>query len=163
MFGGIETIQSGIMNTVLLLLRDPRELAAVRAEPALLENAIEESLRLIPPVAFIERWAPRAVEIGGASIGRGEFIGVSVLAANRDASVFEQPLRYDVRRPNARRHLSLSFGEHFCLGAHLARMELRAALERLLALPGLRLVAAQEPAGFAFRRPATLELAWDRG
>jgi cytochrome P450 len=160
MFGGIETIQSGIMNTVLLLLRDPAQFEAVRADHDLLGGAIEESLRLIPPVSFIERWTPGAATIGGVEIGTGEFIGVSVLGANRDPAVFEQPLRYDIRRANARRHLSFSFGEHFCLGAHLARIELRAALERIIDLPGLRLVAVEEPAGFAFRRPPTLHLAW---
>ena len=91
----------------------------------------------------------------------GEFVGASVLAANRDASVFADPLRYDVHRENARRHLAFSFGEHFCLGAHLARLELATALGRILdRLPDLRLVACEEPAGFAFRRPATLELEW---
>ena len=144
MFGGIETIQSGIMNTVLLLLRTPAALDAVRADPSLLDGAIEESLRLIPPVSFIERWTPRPVVLGGVAIGAGEFIGVSVLAANRDPDMFEHPLDYDITRENARRHLSFSFGEHFCLGAHLARIELRSALERVLALPGLRLVAADE-------------------
>jgi cytochrome P450 len=162
MFGGIETIQSGIMNTILLLLEDPAQLDAVRAAPGLLENAVEESLRLIPPVSFIERWTPGEAEIGGIAIGEGEFIGVSVLAANRDPELFADPLRYHVQRDNARRHLSFSFGEHFCLGAHLARIEIRAAVRRLIALPGLRLVAAEPPSGFAFRRPATLELAWDQ-
>ncbi len=66
----------------------------------------------------------------------------------------------DVRRTNARHHRSFSFGEHHCLGTHLTRIEVAAALERILALPGLRLKACEEPAGFAFRRPATLELAW---
>jgi len=160
MFGGIETIQSAIMNTILLLLRNPAQLAAVRAEPGLLANAIEESLRLIPPVAFIERWTPRPVEIGGVAIGSGEFLGTSVLAANRDPAVFDDPLQYDVCRANARHHLSFSFGEHHCLGTHLTRIEVSAALERILDLPGLRLVACEEPAGFAFRRSATLELAW---
>jgi cytochrome P450 len=160
MFGGIETIRSGIMNTVLLMLRDGAQLAAVRAEPELLENAIEESLRLIPPVAFIERWTPAAVTIGQVEIGAGEFVGVSVLAANRDPATFEDPLRYDIGRGNARRHLSFSFGEHFCLGAHLARIELRAAVGRVIGLPGLRIVDAGEPSGFAFRRPALMRIAW---
>ena len=161
MFGGIETVQSAIMNTILLLLRDPNQLEAVRVDSELLPNAIEESMRLIPPVAFIERWTPHPSEIGGVEIGVGEFVGASVLAANRDPAMFEDPLRYDVRRPNARRHLAFSFGEHYCLGAHLARIEIVGAVRRLLeALPGLRLVGCEEPAGFAFRRPATLDLAW---
>jgi cytochrome P450 len=161
MFGGIETIQSGIMNTLLLLLRDPEALAAVKAERALLGNAIEESLRLIPPVAFIERWTEAPTAIGEVELGVGEFVGASVLAANRDPAVFPDPLRYDIRRENARRHLAFSFGEHFCLGAHLARLELATAVDRILdRLSNLRLVACEEPAGFAFRRPATLQLEW---
>jgi cytochrome P450 len=161
MFGGIETIQAAIMNTLLLLLRDPAQLEAVRADRRLLANAVEESLRLIPPVAFIERWTAGPTTIGEVDLGPGEFLGASVLAANRDPKSFPDPLRYDVRRENARRHLAFSFGEHFCLGAHLARLEIAEALGLLLdRLPGLRLVACEEPAGFAFRRPAALELAW---
>jgi len=162
MFGGIETIQSGIMNTVLLLLRDPPALAAVRADRDLLPNAIEESLRLIPPVAFVERWTSTPTTIGDVDLGVGEFVGASVLAANRDPALFADPLGYDIRRTNARRHLAFSFGEHFCLGAHLARLELAIALGRILdRLPALRLLACEEPAGFAFRRPGALEVAWD--
>ncbi len=161
MFGGIETIQAAIMNTLLLLLRDPPQLEAMLTDRGGLANAIEESLRLIPPVAFIERWTARPCELGGVELGPDEFVGASVLAANRDPAVFADPLRYDSRRENARRHLSFSFGEHFCLGAHLARIEIAGAVGLLLeSLPGLRLVAGAEPAGFAFRRPATLELAW---
>lgn len=161
MFGGIETIQAAILNTVLLLLRDPGRLEEVRADPGLLPNAIEESLRLIPPVAFIERWTARPCVLGGVALGTGEFIGASVLAANRDPAVFADPLRYEPRRENARRHLSFSFGEHFCLGAHLARIEIAGAIGLILeSLPELRLVAYTEPEGFAFRRPDTLDLAW---
>jgi cytochrome P450 len=161
MFGGIETIQAAIMNTLLLLLRDPAQLEAVHADRALLSSAVEESLRLIPPVAFIERWTSGPTTIGTVDLGPGEFLGASVLAANRDPRAFPDPLRYDVHRENARRHLAFSFGEHFCLGAHLARLEVTEALGRLLdRLPGLRLVDCEEPAGFAFRRPARLELAW---
>ncbi len=149
------------LNTILLLLRHPAELVAVCEAPGLLANAIEESLRLIPPVAFIERWTPRPADIGGVAIAAGEFLGVSVLAANRDTTVFSNPLQYDVQRDNARRHLSFSFGEHYCLGAHLARIEIAGAVQRLLdSLPDLRLVTCEEPAGFAFRRPPTVELVW---
>ncbi len=161
MFGGIETIQSAVMNTVLLLLRYPDQLAAVRSEPGLMGNAVEEAMRLIPPVAFIERWTPEPREIGGVALGAGEFIGCSVLAANRDPAVFPDPLRFDVTRENARRHFAFSYGEHHCIGAHLARLESSAAVAALFErLPALRLVAYDEPAGFAFRRPAALQLSW---
>jgi cytochrome P450 len=101
------------------------------------------------------------VQIGAVALGAGEFVGVSVIAANRDPAVFADPLGFDVRRENARHALSFSFGEHHCLGAHLARIETVTAVGRLLqALPDMRLTAVEEPAGFAFRRPKTLRLAW---
>jgi cytochrome P450 len=161
MFGAIETIQGSVMNTLLLLLRNPAALALVRADPDLIGDAVDEALRLIPPVAFIERWTRADAEIGGVAIGAGEFIGVSVIAANRDPVVFEHPLDFDVRRPNPRHALSFSFGEHHCLGAPLARIETTAAVRRLLsALTGLELAEVEEPAGFAFRRPQQLRLTW---
>jgi len=161
MFGAIETIQGSVMNTLLLLLRNPAQLALVRADPDLVGAAVDEAVRLIPPVAFIERWTRTDATIGGVPIGAGEFIGVSVIAANRDPAVFERPLEFDVRRPNPRHALSFSFGEHHCLGAPLARIETAAAVRRLLsALDGLELGEIVEPAGFAFRRPVRLGLTW---
>ncbi len=161
MFGAIETIQGAVMNTVLLLLRNPAALAAVRADGATLAGAVDEALRMIPPVAFMERWTRAPLEIGGVAIGTGEFVGVSVIAANRDPAVFAGPLRFDPGRPNARHALSFSFGEHHCLGAHLARLETVTAVGRLLeALAAIELVDVDEPSGFAFRRPQRMQLAW---
>jgi cytochrome P450 len=161
MFGAIETIQGSVMNTLLLLLRNPDELRLVRADPGLLGDAVDEALRLIPPVAFMERWTRAPVQIGAVALDAGEFVGVSAIAANRDPAVFADPLRFDVRRRNARHALSFSFGEHHCLGAHLARIETVTAVGRLLqALAGLELREVDEPAGFAFRRPQSMRLAW---
>jgi cytochrome P450 len=161
LFGAIETVESTLANAVLLLLQNPGELAAVRSDPDLMGNAIEEGMRLIPPVAFIERWSAAACELGGVSLGAGEFLGVSTVAANRDPAVFPDPGRFDVRRGNARHHLTLSHGHHHCLGFNLGRMQCQVALTALLErLPGLEIAHAPEPAGFAFRRPATLELRW---
>jgi cytochrome P450 len=161
LFGAIETVESMVLNVVLLLLQHPDQLVAVRAEAELGPNAIEEAMRLIPPVAFIERWTSAETTIGDVELGVGEFVGVSSLAANRDPAVFEDPLRFDVHRANARRQLAFSFGVHFCLGFNLARLQgalaLRALLERL---PGLELVEAPEPHGFAFRKPASLGVRW---
>ena len=161
MFGAIETIQGAVMNTMLLLLRSPAALAAVRADGAALGGAVDEALRMIPPVAVMERWTRAPLEIGGVAIGAGEFVGVSVIAANRDPAVFAGPLRFDPGRGNARHALSFSFGEHHCLGAHLARLETVTAVGRLLeALPAIELVEVDEPSGFAFRRPQRMRLAW---
>jgi cytochrome P450 len=162
LFGAIETVESMVVNAVYLLLEHPAELDAVRADWSLVGNAVEEAMRLIPPVAFIERWTAAPTSLGDVELDRGEFVGVSTLAANRDPAVFDDPLRFDVRRENARHHLAFSFGVHHCLGFNMARLQgaiaVRAILERLA---GLRLVAALEPHGFAFRRPAELHLGWD--
>ena len=92
---------------------------------------------------------------------RGGFVGLSTLAPSRDREVFEDPLRFDVRRENARHHLAFSFGVHHCLGFNMVRLQgpiaVRAILERL---PGLALVDPPEPHGFAFRRPPELRLNW---
>ena len=161
LFGAIETVESMVLNTVLLLLRHEDALETVREVPDFLTNAIEESMRLIPPVAFIERWTREPTSLGEVQLGRGEFIGISTVATNRDPAVFTDPLRFDVRRENARQHLAFSFGVHYCLGFNVARLQgaiaVRALLERLR---DLELVSAPEPDGFAFRRPAELRLRW---
>jgi cytochrome P450 len=163
LFGAIETVESTLANAVLLLLQNPGELASVRSEPGLMGNAIEEGMRLIPPVAFIERWTGVPSELGGVGLGTGEFVGVSTVAANRDPAVFPDPERFEVRRGNARHHLTLSHGHHHCLGFNLGRMQCQLALTALFdRLPGLEIAHAPEPTGFAFRRPATLELRWGR-
>ena len=161
LFGAIETVESTLANAVLLLLQNLGELAAVHSEPGLMGNAIEEGMRLIPPVAFIERWSATECELGGVALATGEFLGVSTVAANRDPAVFPDPERFEVRRGNARHHLTLSHGQHHCLGFNLGRMQCQVALTALLdRLPGLEIVHAPEPTGFAFRRPETLELRW---
>jgi cytochrome P450 len=118
-------------------------------------------MRLIPPVAFIERWTAGPTVLGDVELGRGEFVGVSTLAANRDPEVFEDPLRFDARRQNARHHLAFSFGIHHCLGFNMARLQGPMAVRAILDLPGLELVSAPQPRGFAFRRPPELRLRWE--
>jgi cytochrome P450 len=161
LFGAIETVESMVLNAVLLLLLHPGEREAVRVEPELLGNAVEEAMRLIPPVAFIERWTSEATTLGDVDLGRGEFIGISTVAAGRDPSVFPAPERFDVRRENARHHLAFSFGVHHCLGFNMARLQGTIAVQRLFdRLRDLELVDAPEPHGFAFRRPAELHVRW---
>jgi cytochrome P450 len=161
LFGAIETVESMVVNAVLLLLEHPEELRAVEAEPSLVPNAIEEGMRLIPPVAFIERWTSAPTALGEVELARGEFVGISTLAANRDPEVFEDPLRFDVRRENARHHLAFSFGVHHCLGFNMARLQGPIAVQAILRrLPGLELAERPEPHGFAFRRPPELRLRW---
>lgn len=161
LFGAIETVESMVVNAVLLLLEHPDQLAAVKAHPTLVPNAVEEAMRLIPPVAFIERWTAAPTVLGDVELGRGEFVGVSTVAANRDPDVFANPLLFDVRRENARHHLAFSFGVHHCLGFNMARLQGPIAVKTILdRLAGLELVEAPEPHGFAFRRPPELRLRW---
>ena len=157
MFGAIETIQASVLTTLMLLIQHPEAMAEVRADRALLAGAVDEAIRWMPPVAFTERWTREPVTLAGVEIREREFIGVSVIAANRDPSVFPDPLRYDIHRANARHGLSFSSGEHHCLGVHLARMQTVIALEEMLdAWPSIDLVSVTPPSGFAFRRPADM-------
>src|SRR4029079_8499034 len=91
MFGGIETTEGMIANALLHLLTCPEERELVEADRSLLPNAIEESLRLEPAAAVIDRYAARKVVLGGAEIARGELVRLSIAGANRDPSVFGEP------------------------------------------------------------------------
>jgi cytochrome P450 len=163
LFGGIETTEGMIANAIVHLLSHPDELALVTVDPSLLPNAIEESLRLEPAAAMVDRYATADIELGGATIAQGDLVRVSVAAANRDASAFADPDRFDVRRENARQHLAFARGPHVCIGMHLARLEAHTAVGRLLErLPGLRLDPARPsaPAGLVFRKPPELHVLW---
>jgi len=165
MFGGIETTEGMIANAALHLLSDPEQLELVRRDPDLVDNAIEESLRLEPAAAVVDRYATGDVELGGARIRGGDLVVVSIAGANRDPAVFPDPSRFDVRRANARAHLAFAHGPHFCLGAHLARLETRICLLALLdELPGLRLdpEGGEPPRGLVFRKPPSVRVLWDQ-
>ncbi|MBD0281905.1 MAG: cytochrome P450 [Thermoleophilaceae bacterium] len=163
MFGGIETTEGMITNAILHLLAHPDGRALVERDRSLLPNAIEESLRLEPAAAVVDRYATRDVRLGYGSIGRGELVTVSIAGANRDPAFFPDPDRFDVRRENARRHVAFAHGPHVCLGMHLARLEAGTAVGRLLdRLPGLRLDRDRPtaPRGLVFRKPPTLHVLW---
>ncbi|MFF7277187.1 cytochrome P450 [Streptomyces griseorubiginosus] len=163
MFGGIETTEAMITNALLHLLRHPDQLALVRHDFALLDGAIEESLRLEPGAAVVDRYATRDTALGPAAIREGDLVTVSLTGANRDPAVFPDPDRFDVRRENARLQLAFAQGPHYCLAAHLARLETRIALRHLLdRLPALRLDPDHPtaPHGLVFRKPPTLHVRW---
>jgi cytochrome P450 len=168
MFGGIETTEGMIANAAWHLLSHRDQLDLVRADPGLLPQAIEESLRLEPAAAVVDRYATRDAELGDAqfraAISSGDLVSVSLAGAGRDPAVFPDPDRFDVRRDNARQNLAFARGPHFCLGVHLARLEARAALTAALSrLPGLRLDPDQAvaPRGLVFRKPPSLPVRWD--
>jgi cytochrome P450 len=176
LFGGIETTEGMITNALLHLLDHPDALAWIRHPSTLdrsrLAAALEESLRLEPAAAVVDRYATADTELRDVRIRRGELVRVSITAANRDPALFPDPDRFDPgrfdpgRRGQAatRRHLAFAHGPHVCLGVHLARLETRAAVEAILgALPGLRLDPARPSrvSGLVFRKPPTLYALWD--
>jgi cytochrome P450 len=163
LFGGIETTEGMIANAVRHLLESPGRVDAACAGPAALDAAIDESLRLEPAAAVIDRYATADVVFGGAQISRGDLVRLSITAANRDPAVFPDPDAFDPARPNLRRHVAFAQGPHVCVGVHLARLEARAALDALLReLPGLRLDPAGEAEvrGLVFRKPPRLDVLW---
>jgi cytochrome P450 len=163
MFGGIETTEGMIAHAMLHLLSHRDQLDVVLADPALIPAAIEESLRLEPAAAVVDRYATADIHLGGARIRAGDQVTVSITGANRDPAIFAEPDRFDVRRPNAGRHLAFAHGPHFCIGAHLARLETRIAVETLLdRLPRLRLDPRYSSAsrGLVFRKPPELRVRW---
>ena len=163
MFGGIETTEGMITTVLWHLLSHPDQLALVRAEPDLLANAVEESLRMEPAAAVVDRYATRDVSIAGADIRAGDLVTVSLAGAGRDPDVFTDPDVFDVRRTNAKRHLAFAGGPHICVGMHLARLETLAAIRAVLdRFPGLRLDPDRPtaPRGLVFRKPPELHVLW---
>ena len=174
LFGGIETTEGMICNAVLYLLDEAGDVAgpgpggplgAVLADRSLAGSVVEESLRLEPSAAVVDRFATEDVRLGAAQIHGGDLVVVSLAAAGRDPAVFPEPDRFDINRLNARQHLGFALGPHYCVGAQLARTEACAAITALLdQLPGLRLDPDRRssPRGLVFRKPPALHVLWDR-
>jgi cytochrome P450 len=160
LFGGIDTVEGMITNAALHLLTNPERKPT---DADTLANAVEESLRLEPAAALLDRYATRDVELAGARIRAGDLVCVSLSGAHRDPAVFAEPDRFDIARTNVRQHLAFARGPHFCLGAELARFEANTALAALIALPNLRLVRPVAPRGLVFRKPPELPVRWDAG
>jgi len=120
---GFETTANLLGNAIALLCGNPGQLDRLRAEPGLWPNAVDETLRLDPPVLLTGRECVRPTSVAGTSIPQGTIMLTILAGANRDPRVFTDPDRFDVTRHNARDHLSFSAGRHHCLGAALARME----------------------------------------
>jgi cytochrome P450 len=130
---GHETTVNLIANAVLALLREPEQLARLRAEPELLPGAVEEFLRFDGPIHLATlRFTAEPVEVAGVTIPAGELVLVSLLGANRDAERYPEPDRLDITRAVSG-HLAFGHGIHYCVGAPLARLEAEIALGGLLA------------------------------
>lgn len=140
LIGGDETTRHVISGGMEALIRNPEQRERLRAEPERIPRAVEEMLRWVSPIANMNRTATRDVELHGQPIRKGDRLLLLYPSANRDDAVFAEPDRFDADRdPNP--HLAFGgFGAHFCLGASLARLELRVMFEELLAgLPPLAL------------------------
>src|SRR5581483_6687486 len=122
MAAGHETTTNLIGNGLLALLRNPDQLQLLRDDPSLIGSAIDELLRYDCPVQWIARSAGEDLELRGQRIRRGEIVIGSLGSANRDPDVFDNPDRLDIRRKN-NKHIAFGHGEHYCIGAMLARME----------------------------------------
>ncbi|MFP2929816.1 cytochrome P450 [Pyxidicoccus sp. 3LG] len=164
-FAGHETTANLLGNTLMMLLKEPERLHALRKDPSLIPAAIEEALRLDSPVQGMMRTTRRTVMLGGVELPEGARLLILYASANRDAAAFHEPDRADPHRTDVGRHLGFGLGIHYCIGAPLARMEVRTALELLLErLPGLRLAprdAVVYLPNFLHRGPRQLRVEWD--
>lgn len=161
---GVETTYRSLGSLLLGLLSDPAQLDAIRADRSLLPQAIEEGVRWEPPLLTITRVATRDTELGGVPIPEGSTVMPMLGSANRQEDRYPDPDTFDSFRP-ARAHLGWGHGVHVCLGMHLARLEMRTAVNLLLdRLPNLRLDPdADDPhiRGQVFRSPTSVPVLFD--
>ncbi len=163
---GYETTANQITNMVYTLLIHPRQLDLLRARPELMPQAVEELQRyIVLGNAVNPRNATVDIQLGDVLIRAGEPVLCGLTAASRDESVFDRPEELDITR-QSNPHLGFGHGPHFCLGAHLARMELQVSLEAILSgLPGLRIVAPENELawldGTLMRGLIAFPLSWD--
>jgi cytochrome P450 len=129
---GHDTTSSTLAGGLEALARHPEQLHALQRDPAGIDNAVEEMIRWVTPVRHFLRYAKEAYELRGRRIAKGDALLMSYLSANRDEEVFSDPFAFDAARENASSHLAFGTGVHFCLGANLARMELRTFFRELL-------------------------------
>jgi cytochrome P450 len=143
LIAGQETTVDLIVNAIRLLLADPDQWQALRADPSLAAAVVEETLRYRGSVEIVPpRFTFRPVELAGGTIPAFERVALSLWGANRDPAVFAEPDVFDIHRADVDHHLAFGHGAHFCLGASLGRLEGRIMLERIAEqLPTLRLAA----------------------
>jgi cytochrome P450 len=154
-----------LCNTLLCLLPRREQWQALIDDPSLAANAVDETLRFESSQVSWRRITTQDTTLGGVELPAGTRLFLNFAAANHEPGLFEQPDTFDIRRPDANRHISFGKGIHFCLGSQLAKMEARIALELLAErLPTLRLVDDQQLTYFpniTFRGPESLRIAWD--
>jgi len=163
-FAGHETTTNIVASGVHRLLERPERWRRLRDDPALADNAVEETLRFDTSVIAWRRITTKSASIGGVEVPPGAKLLLLLGSANRDESQFPNPDQFDLDRVQARNHLSFGKGIHYCLGAALARLQTKVVYEILPAsIPGLRLseqFITFHP-NIAFRGPRALRVEWD--
>jgi cytochrome P450 len=160
--GGLQATTDLIALSMWAILSHPEQLEEVRADPKLVDPAIEEAARWHSPVGTSTRQTTRDTELGGAKLEKGALVAAVLASANHDERNWSDPERYDIHRRDGS-HLAFATGPHLCIGARLARYETRAAWRILLdRLPGLRLDPERpiEISGWEFRSPHHLHVQW---
>ncbi|MFN8026096.1 MAG: cytochrome P450 [Acidimicrobiia bacterium] len=158
---GVDTTWMAIGAMMTAVLGTPGVVEAVRADPSLIPGVVEEALRFGSPTVIQSRMTVRDTEVSGVAIPSGSFALLAIGAANRDPDHFDRPDEFIYDR-NPDEHLAFSFGEHYCLGAHLARAEMVAALTVMLdRLPNLRLEEDVRFVGCSVRGPETVRVGFD--
>jgi cytochrome P450 len=128
---GNETTRNAISGGLVAFCENPEQWEKLRAQPELLPDAVEEILRWVTPISHFTRTATEDCEVGGVRIASGDQVALYFASANRDEEIFDDPFAFRIdRRPNP--HLAFGFGEHVCLGGHLARVELETIFRHLL-------------------------------
>jgi hypothetical protein len=161
-FGGIDPTASMVGTAVWALLRYPEVLAEVREDPGLLTQVIDEAARLHPPFGVAVRYVGVDTDVDGAGMEAGEKLYALTYGANRDESVFADPERFDIHRPNLRLTMSFGRGLHFCIGDALAKLTAEAAVAAIFAaLPDLRLTdPGAAPSGISHHKLDRLDVSW---
>ena len=158
LIAGLENTSFGIRATLRHLAVEPAHRAAVLADPSLVHNLVEQSLRLYSPVTALCRTATRDTEVAGRAIGKGERVLLLFGSANRDPAVFPDADAFHLDRRDGR-HVAFGIGPHRCVGSNLARLEMRVAVEEMLRLiPDYRLAAGPDPGWYD---ATCLNVVWD--
>jgi cytochrome P450 len=158
-----ETTSRTFANMMVQLFANPDVLDRLRADRSLIGKAITETMRLEPVAAYLARLAAKDMELCGTVIPAGTAVSLCIAAANRDPHTYVHPDELDIDRP-MRPVLSFGFGPHMCMGMHIARLEIEAAVDALLDLPNLRLDPAFPPPvirGMQLRGPDAVHVLWD--
>ena len=141
---GHDTTKNALVGGMNAFLQHPDELAKLQADPSLIDNAVDELTRWTSPVNYMKRTATADAVVGGQQIARGDSVVLFYASANRDEDVYDDPFRFRIDRP-VNRHLAFGVGEHFCLGANLAKRSQRALwLELASRLESVELIGEPE-------------------